>query len=157
MAATGDTAKMAKFYQNGLSLEAIGKQFGMTRQAVRERFIKAGIARRKNKYEQINKDRLETLYFKDKMPISEIADVFSVSPGIVRQALKFHKISRRKPLNSSGYKVDFLRSLGIGEKRVFEWRNNKRYIHLHDTANRICIKISIKSLGGGNFEITRLK
>ena len=156
MTAKEKTAEMALLYQNGRSLAEIGEQFGMTRQGVRERFIKAGIARRKTKYEQIDKSRLDRLYSVDRLLISKIADVFSVNPSIIRRALELYKIPRRPPITLGGYKVDFLRSLEVGENRVIESRGD-RYVHLHDTANRIGIKISIRSRGANRFEVTRLR
>ncbi len=66
------TAEMAKLYEDGLSLEAIGQKFGMTKQGVRDRFIKAGIERHKTKYKQINREHLETLYLEQRMSIDRI-------------------------------------------------------------------------------------
>ncbi len=149
------TQKMADLYHNGMTLEEIGIRFGMTRQGVRERFIKAGIDRRRPK--TIDKDHLETLYSKDKLPIPEIAASFSVSIGKIMRALKLYGIPSRKPLKLGGFIVDFLRSLKIGETGIIKWRNNKDYAHLHHTAKRVGIRISIKSLGSGEFEIIRLE
>lgn len=65
------TRKTAELYDGGMSLEQVGEAYGLTRQGVRHRFIKAGIVRRRRK--QIDKKRLETLYSAKRLPISEIA------------------------------------------------------------------------------------
>ena len=149
------TQKMKILYDSGLTLEEVGKRFGMTRQGVRDRFLKAGIPRRQPK--KIEKDRLETLYFKDNLPISTIAAVCGVSKGKIERELKCHEIPRREPLKLGGYIVDFLRKLKIGAKDIIEWRSDKEYAHLHHTAKLVGIKISVRSCGGRKFEVTRLE
>ena len=149
------TQEMQKLYESGLSLAKVGERFGITRQGVRHRFEKAGIIRRQP--QSIDKDRLETLYSKTRLPIWEIAANFRVSRGKIKRALKLYDIPQRKPLKLGGYIVDFLRSLGIGEKGVIEWRRDEKYAHLHHTAKLVGIKISIRSRGNGKFEVTRLE
>jgi len=158
MTARDITQAMKELYESGLSLEEVGNQFGMTRQGVRDRFVKAGIAcRPQTKYKHIDKERLRKLYSDEKLPLPEIADVFSVGVVVVRRALKYYAIPRRVPLKKGGYIVDFLRSLELGEKDVIKWRDGEKYAHLHHTAKLVGIKISIRSRGGGKFEVTRLE
>ncbi len=58
------TRQMVDLFQIGMTLEVVGKKFGMTRQGVRYRFIQAGIPRRKKvTYKDIDKQQLEKLYF----------------------------------------------------------------------------------------------
>lgn len=147
--------EMKELYESGLSLEKVGERYGITRQGVRHRFEKAGITRRQLK--TIDRDRLITLYSKDKLPILEIAALFRVSKGKIERSLKLYEIPRRKPLKLGGYIVDFLRSLEIGENRIIEWRRDEKYAHLHHAAKLVGIKISIRSLGDGKFKVTRLE
>lgn len=149
------TQEMERLYNAGLSLEEVGSRFGMTRQGVRHRFVKAGIACRQPKI--IDKDRLETLYSKDRLPIAKIAGILSVSKSKIKQTLETYGIPRRESIKKGGFRVDFLRSLEIGEKRVIKWRDEDQYAHLHWTAKLVGIKISIKSIGKGKFEVTRLE
>jgi hypothetical protein len=155
MTAKDSTEAMAELYDGGMTLEQVGERFGITRQGVRHRFIKAGIIRRRPA--PIDKKRLETLYSVDRLPISEIAAVFSVSEGKVQRALKSYKIPRRQPLKLGGYIVDFLRSLETGKTGVIKWRSDEKYAHLHDAAKRVGIKISTRSLGDGGYAVTRLE
>ena len=99
------TQEMAKLYGAGLILDEVGQRFGMTRQGVRERFIKAGIARRRPK--PIDKDRLEQLYLQDRLTIDAIAAIFVARPDRIRRALKKYKIPRRPSIKVGGYPVDF--------------------------------------------------
>lgn len=150
---------MAKLHhEEGWTLEAIGKQFGLTRQGVRHRFIVGGIAIRKGKYQLINRERLEMLFHHDQMSMADIAVTFSTDPAVIRKALLFHRIAaERQPIKKGGYKVDFLRNLAVGETRIFEWNNNKRYLHLHNSAKQIGLKISIRSLGGNQYAVKRIE
>lgn len=161
MANKDTTRQMVELYRDGVSLENIGKKFGMTRQGVRERFIKAGIPRRgkfkyKDKEKDIDKARLEKLYLEDKMSLTKIAGVFSVNAAAVNRALKFHQIPKRRPINKGGYLADFLRSLEINEKGIIDWRRKEKYAHLHTSAKQVGIKIFIRGLGSRRFEVTRI-
>lgn len=151
------TRQMVKLYQDGMTLEEVGKKFGLSRQGVRHRFIQAGIPRRsKINYKNIDIKRLEKLYFEERLTIPKIAAEFPVQTIVIRKALKFHQIPRREPLKLGGYIVDFLRSLEINEKGIIEWQRNEEYANLHHPAKQINLKISIRKLTGRKFEITRL-
>ncbi len=149
------TLEMAAFYQNGMTLEEVGKKFGLTRQGVRHRFKQAGIARRsKPKYINIDEDQLEKFYLEDKLPIDKIASFFNVSKTVIHHGLEFYKIPKRGRINNGGYRVDSLRKLKIGEKKEIEIRS-RIYSGIYSTAKRIGITVSVRSQGG-KFEITRL-
>lgn len=148
---------MAELYNDGWTLESIGKKFGMTRQGVRSRFMTAGITRRHwLKYPHIDKEHLAKLYSDDKLPLSDIADIFSVSIYVIKLALEFHKIPRRKPLFLGGYAIDFLRRLKCGEAAKIELRTGN-YTYLYPAAKRIGIKITIGAKDANKFMVTRIE
>jgi hypothetical protein len=147
--------EMAELYDGGMTLDQVGERFGITRQGVRHRFIKAGIIRRRP--EVIDRDHLEMLYSVDRLPIFKIADLLSVSIGKIQRALKSYGIPRRPSLKKGGIQVDFLRSLKIGKTGVIKWRSDEKYAHLHHAAKLVGIKISIRSLGDGEYAVTRLE
>ena len=149
------TREMAKLYHAGLTLDEVGQRFGMTRQGVRERFIKAGIDRRQPS--PIDKDRLEQLYLEDRLPIDAIAAVFVTTPNRIRQKLKKYKIPRRPPLKIGGSLVDFLRKLKLGQTDIIKRPINEKYANIHSSAKQIGITISIRSLGGGEYSVTRVE
>ncbi len=151
------TRQMVELYQKGMSLEDVGKQFGLTKQGVRYRFMKAGISRReKFKNIDIDKGRLAKLYLEDKMSVSKIAGVFSVSETAIRHRLQHYQIPKRDRIKNGGCRVDFLRSLKINEQRIFEYQGNDEYAHLHTQAKLIGIKITTKKLTAGRFAVTRI-
>ena len=153
------TRQMAALYENGWTLEQVGVKFRTTRQAVWSRFRTAGIIarRRPSKYRQIDKERLIELYSNDRLQIDGIADVFSTNKWIIRAALKYHDIPKRRRLATGGYAVDFLKKLQLHEAAVIEIRG-KVTNHLYFTSERIGIGITVRSLGGGNkYLVTRIR
>jgi hypothetical protein len=154
---TAATENMIKLFQAGATLQAIGKEYGMTRQAVHYRLTKAGINTSQTKYERFDRTLLEKLYTEERLSLEKIAAIFSTYIDSILKALKFHKIPRRQNIKTGGFKVDFLRSLEIGEKGIFEWKNRGKGAHLHGAAKEIGIKISVKSIGGNHYEVTRIK
>ena len=149
--------KMIRLYQKGMSLKALGEEFGMTAPGIRYRLAAAGVVlSRRPKFDRIDKIRLEELYLKEKFSIDAIAAHYSVERTLIIRALKFHKIPKRIKVQKSGDIIDFLRGMAVDEKGVFEWRSNHGFKRLHDSAKYIGIRISVKMLGKLEFEITRL-
>ena len=109
------TRQMEQMYKDGMSMAKIGKEFAMTRQGIRHRLMVAEISRRKNKYQQIDRAKLEKLYCRERLQISRIADFFSVSQPIIQRALIYHKIPPRNPLGKRGFMREFLKQLKPNE------------------------------------------
>lgn len=145
--------KMEVLYKSGLSLEQVGNEFGMTRQAVRARFMKAGIERRRTVI--VNKARLERLYYVKRLSVEKIAIAFGVSKNKLESVLKFYEIEKRPPLKTGGYIIDFLRSLELGIPRIFIWKD-ENHPQMHTTAKLHGMKISLRKLGKRQYEITRI-
>lgn len=145
--------KMKTLYESGFSLEEVGNEFGMTRQAVRDRFMKAGIERRQ--LESVDKDHLERLYSVERTSLRKIAVFFGVSTGKIERALKFYKIPKRVSLKTGGYIVDFLRTLEVGDRKILEWKNND-YPHIHKFAKNLGMRISLRARGDNNYEVTKI-
>jgi predicted HTH domain antitoxin len=93
------TASLIELYRNGKTLEEIGKQFGISRQAVQTRLKKAGFERRprggKVKSGELSRDVLINLYQNKKLPPSKIAEELNVTAPIVTRQLRKHKIPLR--------------------------------------------------------------
>jgi len=152
------TNQMAKLYSDGWTLQKIGEKFGMTRQGVRERFIKAGIERRRwSKYRHIDKSELENLYFNENLTLPEIAKRFSVTNKVIKVALAYHKIPKRIGINRGGYIIEFLKGLEVNQQSIFRVREGRRYPKIHDAAKRMGIKISFRSKGEGEYIVTRIE
>ena len=149
---------MVELYENGLTLQEIGDRYGISRQRVQQRFKEAGLAHlaRPPKYTLIDKDRLETLYVGERLSIAKICEAFGIKSHLVNQALKFHKIPKRRSLVSNGKYIDQLRELKVGESIEIHCPAGKPYVVLHKSAKRAGGKVSVKKLGGEKFQITRV-
>jgi predicted DNA-binding protein YlxM (UPF0122 family) len=150
------TKQMEQLYRKGWTLEEIGQKFGMTRQGVRDRFIRGGVEIRQPKYQRIDKEQLEQLYSDERFSVPKIAKVFFVTKPTILKALDFHGIPKRKWKKIGGYMVDFLRELKVGEQKIYQ-PLSENYPRLHRNAEVIGIKISIRKCGEGQFLVKRLK
>ena len=145
-----ETKQMVELYKRGLNLREIGEHYGITRQAVYLRFKLAGIKYyRQFAYLKIDKNLLTKLYSDEKRTIADIAEIFSVNIELIEMALKKYEIPKRRSLTKGGYAVDFLSALKQGEEGVIKLRG-KFTNHLHSSAKRIGIRISVKSTGADN-------
>jgi predicted DNA-binding protein YlxM (UPF0122 family) len=148
---------MAALYQQGWSLKQIGEKFGLSKQAVHQRFQIIGISRKdrdyKRKFDKIDKSDFERLY-SDGKSLNDIAEYFSTSAWTIQRTLKFYKIPKRY---SPGKWGNLFRSMKIDESRVVECNHVRPHITLHSLAVRKGIKISIKKVGENQFQITRRK
>lgn len=149
---------MIRLYENGMTLQEIGDRYGISRQRVQQRFKAAALihVRRPPKYTLIAKNRLATLYAGERLAIAKIGEVFGVKSHLIRQALEFHKIPKRSSIKSNGKYVDRLRKLNVGESIEIDCRAKKPYVVLHKSAKCAGGKVSMKKLGGGKFQITRI-
>lgn len=154
-----DTREMAKLYlEDGLSYRQIGEIYGIIRQAVHQRFVRAGIERRLLKHQKIDKQSLERLYLVERISLHKIAERLQVGLKVIKAALKFHKIPKRSPVKFGGIYADFLRSLKIGKSKKIKLDIKNPHSRLHRSAGAIGINISMRSLGRENkFEVTRIE
>lgn len=152
------TEEMAKLFEGGMTLQQIGDRYGISRQRVQQRFKEAGLAQlaRPPKYTLIDKDRLENLYAEELLTIARISEMFGVKSHLIHQALNFHKIPKRGSINTNGKYIDRLRELKIGERTVIDCPAKKPHVVLHKSAKLAGGKISMRKLGSGRFQVTRI-
>ena len=127
------TRQMAELHKSGWTLAAIGEKFGMTHQAVLWRLNGAGINCSRSVYKQIDRNRLASLYSDDRRKITDIADILEVSEWIIRAALQYYEIPKRRRLIEGGYAVDFLKGLQLHEAAAIKLRGTFTN-HLYFTA-----------------------
>lgn len=154
-----ETLEMAILYEKeGLTLEQIGKQYGISKQTISQRFAKIEILppRRLPKCAQIDKTTLEHLYSEKRLSIDRISREFNTYPKMVYQALAFYEIPKRLSIQLNGKHKDTLKKLAIGEKIEIECHAKYPNAILHVSAKHLGIKISMKKLEKGRFEITRV-
>lgn len=153
-----ETLEMARLYRSGLLLKAISEIYGISKQAVQQRLASVGVTAKDRPplHRKIEKDYLESLYA-EKLTMRVIAEKLGVSVPTLNQALKLHRIPRRKSINTGGPRADVFRKLNIGDKCEEVFTHNKQpYVLIYTTARHIGIKVSTRSLGDGKFEITRI-
>ncbi len=158
VAKKAETLEMTELYKNGMTLQEIGDQYGISRQTISRRFKDMGFAHleRLPKYARIDKDRLEDLYAGERLSISKISEAFRVTSNLIYQALNFHKIPKRSSIKLNGKYVDLLRQLEVSEKIEVDSDAKKPYVVLHRSAKRAGVKISVRKLERGKFLITRI-
>ncbi len=158
MAETVAIQEMVELYENGMTLQEVGDRYGISRQRVQQKFKEAGLAhiKRPPKYTLIDKARLENLYAGERLAIAKIGEAFGVKSHLIHQALEFHKIPKRSSIKSDGKYVDQLRKLKIGERMEIVCDAKKPYVMLHKSAKCTGVKISLKKIESGKFQVTRI-
>ena len=151
-------AEMRRLYENeGLTLARIGEQFGVTRQAVRERLMNAGVVLRRTgpSEKQYEREILEKLYSEEKLTVSDTAKRLGVSGKHIAKELKRHDIGQRSQ-NSHLRTVPELFAIKPGETIVIERPANARPVSgIHAKAKRAGMKVRVKSIAN-KLEIYRI-
>jgi DNA-binding transcriptional regulator LsrR (DeoR family) len=85
-------------YESGLTLQAIGVRFGVSRQAVHDRLRRAGIERRPRRQPplQLNREVLHQFRVVERLTLAEISAKLGVSISVVGSELRRHGIKRVK-------------------------------------------------------------
>ena len=167
--------EMRRLYlDEGLTLKEIGVRFGITRQAVQLRFVKAGISRRshysqnfRNANEQ-RSDRIHRLlddrrkeivkmYDDEKVPLSQIADRMGISHGAIRKFLIACGIEIRS--TDSFRTFPELGKLKVGESLLLPRPVRKGSPHLtyYKMAKTYNIRVSVRTFDERTFRVTRIK
>ena len=141
-----------------MTLEQIGKEYGISKQTVSQRFARIEVIRpaRPPKCARIDKLTLENLYTEKRLSIDKISREFDTYPGMINQALEFYSIPKRISIKLDGKNKDILKRLAIGEKTEIKCSTKLPHANLHVSANRIGIKISMKKIRKGIFTVTRI-
>ena len=103
-----DIKQMIVLYKSGLTLEAVGARFGISKQRISQIFSKAGLKKRpytkskkfinsrKSQKIIVPKEKLIELYKYKKLPVCEIIKTLKTSTKVFYRSLDFHRISRRR-------------------------------------------------------------
>jgi len=158
MAKERETSDMLELYRNGVTCKEIGDLYGISQQAVWLRFERRGLTNNyyRSRPEEIDGERLKNLYEIERLAIKQIASAFDVSLEVIKKALKLHKIPVRKALRLSGKHIDLLEKLNLGNQVNVQLFNKYPEGVLRNAARKLGIKISLRSLGGGRFMVTRI-
>lgn len=168
-------AEMRRLYvDEGLTLKEIGVRFGITRQAVHLRFVKAGISRRSHnsqKFIDLNRQRNERItrflddhrseivkeYDDEMVPVSVIANRFGISHGVIRKYLIACGVKIRSTDSFRTYPE--LGKLKIGESLLLPRPGRKCSPHLtyYRMAKIYKIQVSVRAVDELTFRVKRVK
>lgn len=159
-----ETMEMAILYQEqDLTLREIGVLYGVSKQTISRRFSKLEITRPGRRSPatlppcaRIDKDRLVDLYAARRLPVERIAKAFGVGESVIRRALRFHDIPKRRSIKLDGKHIDVIRRLKLGEPQELTCSVKHPYITLHKAAERARMKITVRKIEQGRFTVTRI-
>ena len=140
-------------------MQQIGNRFGVKRQAVHDRFRRAGIKLRpSNQVRKVfSREILVKLYDEDKLTIGQIAKKLNVGFSKVSSELKRHGIEKR-PVGENQRKHPEFWSMKKGDTLIVPRpRAVKPFSSLYGMAKNAGIKISIKTIDKDEMLVTCLQ
>ena len=152
--------EMLRLYQDeNMSLQQVGDHFGIKRQAVHDRFKRAGINLRSNTAKirtALDREVLTKLYEEDQLTIGQISKKLNVCFAKVSAEFKRHGIEKRA-VSVGQRKHPELWLMKAGDTLIVPRPLSlKPYSSLYGMAKNARIKISIKTLESGNMRVTCL-
>jgi biotin operon repressor len=144
----------------GLSLGAISARLGISRQAVHQRLVNAGVEMRPagQRPRTLPREPLERLYVQDGKGSPEIAAELGVTSNLVLNSLRRHGIAVRTPRQIRPERFPELGPLKIGESLTLprpvcrgKWQS-----YFYHAATKRGIKISVIAVGDTKVKVTRL-
>ena len=161
-------AEMDRLYvEERLSLDAVGKILGVSRQAVHERLRKAGIETRRytppveTKLQRIRKE-IDVAWFvrqyaSEKKSILELSRAYGVSYGILRDILRFEGVPIRPRGSQTKIKYPQLYALKVGESVLLDLSPLKApYSSVACIGYRMKARLSARRLENSAFRVKRL-
>ncbi len=141
------------------TLREIADLFGVTWQAIHDRLVRAGVLlRQKNPIKRLlDRETLIKLYIVENLTISETAQRLKTHYKKVSDEIKRHEIIKR-PRGYSGRKYTELNLLSVGGNVIIQRPQVKNpYLSLYGKAQKIGIRISVKSIDDKTMQINRIK
>ena len=152
--------EMQRLYEvEELKLREIAERFGVSWQAIHERLVRAKIPlRQKSPVKRfLDRETLVELYINENLTIAQTAQRLKIGYHKVSDEIKRHKIIKR-PRGYSRRKYTELNLLKNGEDVIIELPQVKNpYLSLYGKAQRIGIRISVKSINGESMQIKRIE
>lgn len=136
----------------------IAKHFGVTRQAIHARLVKANVPIHKNhkSTRELDKEELYDLYINFELLIPEVAKRMNTSIDKVSKELDRLNIKKRS-VGHFKRKYPFLYKMKIGEEFIIPVPSVKNPLkNLHQKAERINIKIRTKRISYNQLQIKRV-
>jgi predicted DNA-binding protein YlxM (UPF0122 family) len=159
-------AEMQRLYtKENLTLQEIGDLYGITKQAVRDRFLRHGvqtIRKRPHKMKKpISRETLVQLYVTEEQRIDVIAKQLHISSNTLWRELKKHDIKTRifAVVRTRHWElIGLMTELEVGNKMsVLSRQGEDDYTYIYKKAKQIGIDISIKQVNKKSLLITRVR
>lgn len=153
-----DISEMAALYEaGGITLEEIGREYGVSKQAVSQRFAELEIRRPTlpPKCARIGKTKLDDLYTTKRFSIAKISGLLGTESYRIYQALRYYRIPKRRSIVFDGKYKDKLKKLEIGEAAEIDFHGKKPHADLHRAGKNAGVKVSVKKLAETKFLVTR--
>ncbi len=151
--------EMRRLYEDEKrTLREVADHFKVTWQAIHDRLVRAGVPlRQKSPVKRLlERETLVELYLDTGLTIGETAKRLKIDVSKVSEELERHGIEKR----SRGFfkrKYPELYQLKVGDKAVIKRPSvTNPYRNLYEKAQKIGIRISIKSVDDETIQITRL-
>ena len=166
--------EMRRLYEDEMmTLKQVGKVYGITRQAVHNRFVAAGIPRRGNygqrlfEYTEQHRERMTRLlivhgdeilrlYVDDRLSPDKIGKRLGISVPRIRKFL----VESGVEIRGSGPLTKFpeLGKLKVGESILLPkpTRKNSPHLTYYRMAKTLKIRVSLESVNGWTFRVTRI-
>jgi predicted DNA-binding protein YlxM (UPF0122 family) len=147
------------YHEDNWTLRQIGDHYGVSWQAIHERFVRNGILLRpKSRTPQvIDREILVKLYVDEKLSLQEVTRRLKMSYSKLQKDFSKYGIEKR----SIGFfrrKYPQMYQLKVGEKITIPRPIvTNPYRNLYEKAKNIGIRISIKSINEEKIQITRLE
>jgi predicted DNA-binding protein YlxM (UPF0122 family) len=151
--------EMQQLYEDeNLNLREIAQRFGVSWQAIHERFVRAGIPLRPKSPGKrlLDRETLVELYINENLSIAQTAKRLKLGYQKVSDEIRRHGIVKTKRYFLRKYTELYL--LNTREKVIIERPLVKNpYLSLYAKARKIGIRISIKSVNSETMQIKRIE
>jgi DNA-binding Lrp family transcriptional regulator len=143
----------------GLSVSEVGERLGVSRQAIHDRLVRAGVKRRppSSSFKMIDRETLCRLYVTERLPVYRVAEALNLAFTTVARELLRHGIGRR-PRAFERRKRSAMDHLNIGESALIECPVvPKPHASLYSLASVRKIRISIRRVDRERVRVTRIE
>jgi len=147
-----------RLYADGYSIRQIAERFALSRQAIHERLVRAGVTIRPRqiKKRQLNRDRLIQLYVIERLSVYRVAKELGTQMQIVLRELERHAIERR-PKGTGNRRALELDRLTVGDSTVVYFTKYRtRYSAVYQSASLRNIKVSMRKIDANRLRVTRI-
>ena len=155
------------YFEEGLSLNAIAKRLGISRQAVHQRMHRAGLTLRRNVPHageklcavraEIDVNELVRQYVEEKKSLMELARIFGVNSQMLGNVVRGEGIEIRPNTSYTVHKYPQIYALKPGESVTMKFPPIASvYSTVGTIARRMKSRLSVHRLGKFEYKITRL-